>query len=212
MTAFLKRFISETARFGLGIRVTNAGRGILTATADDFLKTLLFSCIKQSVPNDKGKEKEKRPTEAESDFDLEFEEALRKTKDDEERQVELHRRYWPQLILEFYASYGTAQKHQKSTGLVRSRPCLEKVKVRGIQVECSAKAINKAYFGDDDAEATGYLAKLESPDNHYTWIGVEASLTPDLQTMGNTATDTSTQASDEALASSSAPPIAPQPM
>ncbi|MCD9558664.1 hypothetical protein HAX54_016192 [Datura stramonium] len=42
--------------------------------------------------------------------------------------------------------------------------------MRGIQVECSAKAINKVCFGDDDADATDYLAKLENPDNNYTWI------------------------------------------
>ncbi|MCD7453542.1 hypothetical protein HAX54_021277 [Datura stramonium] len=79
-------------------------------------------------------------------------------------------RYFPPLVCEFYASYGADQKYQKATGLLRSRPCLEKVKVRVVQVDCSSKTINIAYFYDDDAKATDYLAKLENPDNHYTWI------------------------------------------
>ncbi|MCD7457943.1 hypothetical protein HAX54_036630 [Datura stramonium] len=71
---------------------------------------------------------------------------------------------------EFYASYGATQKHKKSTGPLNLRACLEKVKVRGVEVDYSTKAINRAYFDDDDADATDYLAKMENPGNHYTWI------------------------------------------
>ncbi|MCD7446227.1 hypothetical protein HAX54_048425 [Datura stramonium] len=31
-------------------------------------------------------------------------------------------------------------------------------------------AINKAYFYEDDANATEYLAKLENPEDHYIWV------------------------------------------
>ncbi|MCD7457470.1 hypothetical protein HAX54_035156 [Datura stramonium] len=79
-------------------------------------------------------------------------------------------RYFSILVREIYASYGAAQKHQKTAGPLRSRPCLEKVNVRGVEVDCSTKTINRAYFDDDDADATDYLAKLENPENHYTWI------------------------------------------
>ncbi|MCD7462826.1 hypothetical protein HAX54_049425 [Datura stramonium] len=116
-----------------------------------------------------------------------------------------------------------------------------------------------AYFDDDDANTTNYLAKLENPNNHYTGIAsliavvlvtnlcrgidvleiaridenlwanqvvvitkIQNEMNPKLkkrkreplvphlsETMGNTTIDTSTQASDEALPSSSAPPVAP---
>ncbi|MCE5166196.1 hypothetical protein HAX54_015696 [Datura stramonium] len=79
-------------------------------------------------------------------------------------------RYFPMLVHEFYALHGAAQKHQKATGPLRSRPCLEKVKGRGVEVDCSSKAINNTYFDDDAADATGYLAKLENPEDHYTWV------------------------------------------
>ncbi|MCD7459611.1 hypothetical protein HAX54_041456 [Datura stramonium] len=77
-------------------------------------------------------------------------------------------RYCPTLVHELYASYGAAQKHQKAISPLRSRPLLKKVKVRGVEVDCNAKAINRAYFDDGDADATNYLAKLENPENHYT--------------------------------------------
>ncbi|MCD7465934.1 hypothetical protein HAX54_002153 [Datura stramonium] len=35
--------------------------------------------------------------------------------------------YYPPLIYEFYASYGAAQKYQKASGPLKSRPYLEKV-------------------------------------------------------------------------------------
>ncbi|MCD9642720.1 hypothetical protein HAX54_029628, partial [Datura stramonium] len=62
------------------------------------------------------------------------------------------------------------KKHKKETGPLRSRPCLEKVKVRGDEVDCSSKATNKTYFDDDNANATHYLAKLENLEDHYTWV------------------------------------------
>ncbi|MCD7473263.1 hypothetical protein HAX54_014997 [Datura stramonium] len=87
---------------------------------------------KQSYPTDKGKGKEKRPAKAEpeSGSDPKLEESLRKAKEDQEKRAELHRRYFPKLVPEFYASYGAAQKHQKVTSPLRSRLCLEKVKDR----------------------------------------------------------------------------------
>ncbi|MCD9641414.1 hypothetical protein HAX54_027589, partial [Datura stramonium] len=129
---------------------------------------------KQSDPKDKG-------------------EALHTMKKDKERQAELRRKRGEDALRfnnipgmkenffewkqnknfneeKFYASRGTTQKHQKATGPLRSRPCLEKVKVRAIQVYCSSKAIKMAYFDDDNAEATDYLAKLENMNNYYTWI------------------------------------------
>ncbi|MCD7462536.1 hypothetical protein HAX54_048721 [Datura stramonium] len=164
---------------------------------------------KQSDPTYKGKWKDKKPTEEETEFGFhsELEEDLRKAKEDEEKKVELsyeRRRcspfslnsieedfpdilrqikeryreiftippglYCPTLVREFYASYRATEKHQKANGPPRLIPCLEKVKVRGVEVDCSAKEINQAYFDDDDADATDYLAKLEIPENHYTWI------------------------------------------
>ncbi|MCE3217174.1 hypothetical protein HAX54_010868, partial [Datura stramonium] len=44
-------------------------------------------------------------------------------------------RYCTTLVREFYASYVAAQKHQKATGPLRLRPCLEKVKVRGVEIQ-----------------------------------------------------------------------------
>ncbi|MCE5165658.1 hypothetical protein HAX54_011387 [Datura stramonium] len=74
-------------------------------------------------------------------------------KEDEERRTELHRQNCPPLVRELYASYGASQKHKKETSPLRSRPCLEKVKVRGVEVDCSSKAINKVYFDDNDPDA-----------------------------------------------------------
>ncbi|MCD7461478.1 hypothetical protein HAX54_046208 [Datura stramonium] len=77
-------------------------------------------------------------------------------------------RYRPTFVHEFYASYGAAKKHQKENGPLRLRPCLEKVKVRGVKVDCRAKAINWAYFDDADADATKCFAKMENPEDYYT--------------------------------------------
>ncbi|MCD7450861.1 hypothetical protein HAX54_008719 [Datura stramonium] len=125
---------------------------------------------KQSDPTDKGKGKEKRPAEeeAESGSDSELEKS----------PLIPPGRYYPTLVYEFYASYGVVHKHQKAIGPLRSRPFLEKVKISGIEIDCSVKAINWAYFDDDDVDATNYLAKLENPENHYTWIAslIEAEI------------------------------------
>ncbi|MCE3050925.1 hypothetical protein HAX54_048523 [Datura stramonium] len=74
---------------------------------------------RQSYPVDKGKEKEKRQTEAEEESGL----------------TQNWKKPFARLVLspigsEFYASYGASQKHQKATGPLRSRPCLEKLRVR----------------------------------------------------------------------------------
>ncbi|MCD9645445.1 hypothetical protein HAX54_034354 [Datura stramonium] len=127
---------------------------------------------KQSDPIDKGKGKGKRPTEAAADSS-EIGEALHKAKGDEERKVKLplkrgendkgeilgniqitSRSVLPPLVHEFYASYRLLRSI--ATGLLKLGPCLEKVKVRGIEVDCSAKAINKAYFDEDNTDATEY--------------------------------------------------------
>ncbi|MCD7461258.1 hypothetical protein HAX54_045751 [Datura stramonium] len=153
---------------------------------------------------DKGKEKEKRSTGAESDSDPEFEEALRKTKEDEERRAELHHKRGED-VLRFNDVSGIKEKFFEGiqntnfneekkfslNGIEKDFPNIlhqieeiywqiftlppgryypQLVKVKGIKVECSAKAINKTYFDDDDVDATDYLAKLENLDNHYTWI------------------------------------------
>ncbi|MCE3216214.1 hypothetical protein HAX54_005476, partial [Datura stramonium] len=68
---------------------------------------------------------------------------------------------------------------------------------RGVEVHYSAKAINKAYFNDDNADATEYLANLENPNDHYTWV---ASL---IAAVDELVVDTPT--------SSFATPVAPQP-
>ncbi|MCD9558663.1 hypothetical protein HAX54_016191 [Datura stramonium] len=69
-------------------RVLSSGLGQMTPRRPFRSRT-----SKQSGPKDKGKEKEKRPIEAESDSNSEFEEALRKMKEDEERRDELcHKR------------------------------------------------------------------------------------------------------------------------
>ncbi|MCE3216308.1 hypothetical protein HAX54_006074 [Datura stramonium] len=44
-------------------------------------------------------------------------------------------RYCLTLVHEFYASYRTAQKHQKDIDPLRLRPCLQKVKVKGVEVD-----------------------------------------------------------------------------
>ncbi|MCE5166641.1 hypothetical protein HAX54_023280, partial [Datura stramonium] len=120
---------------------------------------------KQSDPKNKGKRKEKGPTKAEAEYesDLVLEEAIHKEKEDDERRAELrHKRGEDSLR--------AAHKHQKATGPLGLRPCLEKVNVRGVEVDCSAKTINRAYFDDDDADATDNLKNMENLGNHYTWI------------------------------------------
>ncbi|MCD7461480.1 hypothetical protein HAX54_046210 [Datura stramonium] len=76
--------------------------------------------------------------------------------------------YHPTLVREFYASYEASQKHQKEIGPLRSRSCLEQVKVRKVEVDCNAKNINRAYFDEDDVDAIEYFAKLENPEDYYT--------------------------------------------
>ncbi|MCE3049787.1 hypothetical protein HAX54_045789 [Datura stramonium] len=107
---------------------------------------------KHSDPKYKGKRMEKRPAKEEAEFasNSELEEALQKAKEDKERKA--------------------AQKYQKAIGPLRLRPCLEQVKVRGVEVDYNAKAINQAYFDEDDADAIEYFAKLENQEDYYTWI------------------------------------------
>ncbi|MCD7471274.1 hypothetical protein HAX54_011608, partial [Datura stramonium] len=78
-------------------------------------------------------------------------------------------RFYSQLVREFYASYGAAQRHQKATGTLRYRTCLESVRIIGVQVDYTLKVISMSYFGDDDANAREYPTKLENPKNNYTW-------------------------------------------
>ncbi|MCD9639938.1 hypothetical protein HAX54_024931, partial [Datura stramonium] len=59
--------------------------------------------------------------------------------------------------------------------------CPIPVKVRGVEVDCSAKAINKAYFDDDDADATKYLAKLENPKYCRRLIKIQDEMNPKLK-------------------------------
>ncbi|MCE5166483.1 hypothetical protein HAX54_020396, partial [Datura stramonium] len=123
---------------------------------------------KESDHADKGKGKEKRPVEdeEESGSDLELEEDPIKAKEDEERKAEIHHKR-SEDTLRFNVIPGMKESKgriietlmKRATSPLRSRPYLEKVQVRGVEVDFSAKAINKAYFDDDDADATKYLAK-----------------------------------------------------
>ncbi|MCD7467476.1 hypothetical protein HAX54_004929 [Datura stramonium] len=141
---------------------------------------------KQSDPTEKGKGKEKRlvEEETESESELEFEEALSKAKEDEEKRDQLrHKR--GKHALQFNVVPGMKERvfnemhnpnfnDERQFSLNRIEKdfldILRQIKERGVEVDCSAKAINWAYFDDDDADATDYLAKLENPRNHYTWI------------------------------------------
>ncbi|MCE5166898.1 hypothetical protein HAX54_029021, partial [Datura stramonium] len=121
-----------------------------------------------------GKRKEKRPAEVESRSNPELEESFRKVKEDEERWAELRRKRVEDALqlnaIPIMKESGT--KHQKASGSLHSRICRETMKVYGVDVDCSAKAINKFYFGDDDIESTEYLAKLENPDKPLRMDGV----------------------------------------
>ncbi|MCD9645498.1 hypothetical protein HAX54_034490 [Datura stramonium] len=71
-------------------------------------------------------------------------------------------------VLEFYALYGAAQKHQKATGPLRYQAYASKRGLSKLIVPQKPSTWLTSMMYDMDA--TDYLVKLENPKDHYTSV------------------------------------------
>lgn len=70
------------------------------------------------------------------------------------------RDYFPELVMEFYASYLEMKKSMVLYGLVEQFPNLPSVLVRGVEVDITPYAINSLFWDETIRRGTTFAEKI----------------------------------------------------